>query len=196
MRKAVIQRKTAETDISLEINLDGRGEHRIDTTVPFLNHMLELFSKHGMLDLSLLARGDTEIDDHHLVEDIGICLGEAVKKALGKKEGISRYGYAVVPMDECLSSVAVDISGRPYLVWNAEFSEQMIGKFNPHLLNEFFKSFSDHSGITLHIIVNYGRNSHHKAEAVFKAFARALSSAIKMDKRIKGVLSTKGSLDG
>jgi imidazoleglycerol-phosphate dehydratase len=149
-----------------------------------------------MLDLSLLARGDTEIDDHHLVEDIGICLGEAVKKALGKKEGISRYGYAVVPMDESLSSVAVDISGRPYLVWNAEFSEQMIGKFNPDLLHEFFKSFSDRSGITLHIIVNYGRNSHHKAESVFKAFARALSSAVKIDERIKGVLSTKGSLDG
>jgi len=148
----------------------------------------------GMIDLVLLARGDTEIDDHHLVEDIGICLGEAVKKALGNKEAISRYGYAVVPMDECLSSVAVDISGRSYLVWNAEFSEQLIGQFNPDLLHEFFKAFSDHSGITLHINLNYGRNSHHKAEAIFKAFARAINSAVKTDERIKGVLSTKGSL--
>ena len=196
MRKAAIQRKTAETDITLEINLDGNGENRIDTTVPFLNHMLQLFSKHGMIDITLHGNGDTEIDDHHLVEDIGICLGKAVKKALGKREGISRYGYAVVPMDESLGSVAIDISGRSYLVWNAEFSEQMIGRFNPDLLHEFFKSFSDHSGITLHINLNYGRNNHHKAEALFKAFARALHSAAKIDKGIRGVLSTKGSLEG
>jgi imidazoleglycerol-phosphate dehydratase len=194
MRQAAIQRKTRETDISLEINIDGNGKYQIDTPIPFLNHMLELFSKHGMIDLVLLARGDTEIDDHHLVEDIGICLGEAVKKALGKNEGISRYGYAIVPMDECLSSVAADISGRPCLVWNAEFSERLIGQFNPDLLHEFFKAFSDHSGITLHVSLNYGRNNHHKAEAIFKAFARALSSAVKIDERIKGVLSTKGTL--
>jgi imidazoleglycerol-phosphate dehydratase len=196
MRKAAIRRKTTETDISLEINLDGTGENKIDTTIPFLNHMLQLFSKHGMINLSVHGRGDTEIDDHHLVEDIGICLGQALKKALGKREGISRYGYAVVPMDESLSSVAIDISGRSYLVWNAEFSEQMIGQFNPGLLYEFFKSFSDHSGITLHVALNYGRNSHHKAEAIFKAFARALHSAVEIDESIRGVLSTKGSLEG
>ncbi len=196
MRTAAIQRKTKETDISLKIGLDGEGErNEIDTTIPFLDHMLQLFSKHGMIALSVRASGDTVIDDHHLVEDIGICLGEAIKKALGKKEGISRYGYAVVPMDESLCSVAIDISGRPCLVWNAEFGDRMIGRFDPELFHEFFKSFSDHSGMTLHINLNYGRNGHHKAEAVFKAFARALRSAITMDPRIKGVLSTKGSLE-
>lgn len=196
MRKAVIARKTAETDISLEIDLDGKGKNQIDSTIPFLNHMLQLFSRHGMIDLVLRGRGDTAVDDHHLVEDIGICLGKAVREALGDREGICRYGSAVVPMDESLSSVAIDISGRPWLVWNAEFSEQLVGNFNPALLQDFFKSFSDHSGINLHISVNYGRNSHHKAEAIFKAFARALHGAAQIDKRIEGVLSTKGHLEG
>jgi imidazoleglycerol-phosphate dehydratase len=195
MRKAIIQRKTAETDISLEIDLDGRGKSQIDTTIPFLDHMLRLFSRHGMFDLTLCGRGDTDVDDHHLTEDIGICLGKAVREALGDRQMISRYGSAVVPMDESLSSVAIDISGRPWLVWNVEFSEQMIGSFNPDLLHEFFKSFSDHSGITVHIAVNYGKNGHHKAEAVFKAFARALHGAVQVDERIEGVLSTKGSLE-
>ncbi|MHB8090828.1 MAG: imidazoleglycerol-phosphate dehydratase HisB [Syntrophales bacterium] len=196
MRKAVIERKTAETEISLEIGLDGRGKNQIDTTIPFLNHMLQLFARHGMIDLVLRGRGDTAVDDHHLVEDIGICLGKAVRKALGDREGISRYGSAVVPMDESLSRVAIDISGRPFLVWNAEFSEPMIGSFNPDLLRDFFKSFSDHSGITLHIAVDYGKNGHHKAEAIFKAFAHAFHRAVQVDKQIEGVLSTKGSLEG
>ncbi|MHB8829382.1 MAG: imidazoleglycerol-phosphate dehydratase HisB [Syntrophales bacterium] len=196
MRKAVIARKTAETDISLEIDLDGKGKNQIDSTIPFLNHMLQLFSRHGMIDLVLRGRGDTAVDDHHLVEDIGICLGKAVREALGDREGICRYGSAVVPMDESLSSVAIDISGRPWLVWNAEFSEQLVGNFNPALLQDFFKSFSDHSGINVHITVNYGRNGHHKAEAIFKAFARALHGAAQIDKRIEGVLSTKGHLEG
>jgi len=196
MRKAVIARKTAETDISLEIDLDGSGKNQIDTTIPFLNHMLQLFSRHGMIDLVLRGRGDTAVDDHHLVEDIGICLGKAVREALGDREGICRYGSAVVPMDESLSRVALDISGRCWLVWNAEFSEQMIGSFHPDLLRDFFKSFSDHSGITLHIAVDYGENGHHKAEAIFKAFARAFHQAVQVDKNIEGVLSTKGSLEG
>ena len=196
MRKAVIARKTAETDISLEIDLDGKGKNQIDSTIPFLNHMLQLFSRHGMIDLVLCGRGDTAVDDHHLVEDIGICLGKAVREALGDREGICRYGSAVVPMDESLSSVAIDISGRPWLVWNAEFSEQLVGNFNPALLQDFFKSFSDHSGINVHVNVNYGRNGHHKAEAIFKAFARALHGAAQIDKRIEGVLSTKGHLEG
>ncbi len=196
MRKAAIQRKTAETDISLEIDLDGKGKSRIDTSVPFLSHMLELFSRHGMFDLVLTARGDTEVDDHHLVEDIGICLGKALREALGSREGISRYGSALVPMDESLSTVVLDISGRPWLVWNVEFSEQTIGSFNPELLHEFFKSLSDQSGITIHVSVNYGKNGHHKAEAIFKAFARALKGAVQIDKRVRGVLSTKGSLEG
>jgi imidazoleglycerol-phosphate dehydratase len=196
MRKGAIQRKTAETDISLEIELDGQGRSRIDTSIPFIDHMLQLFSRHGMIDLVLNGRGDTEVDDHHLVEDIGICLGKAVREALGDRVGISRYGSAVVPMDETLSSVAIDISGRPWLVWNVKFSEQLIGSFNPGLLHEFFKAFSDQSGITLHVTVNYGRNGHHKAEAIFKAFARALRAAVQIDGRIEGVLSTKGLLEG
>jgi|SRR3989339_705479 len=196
MRKAVIERKTEETDISLEIDLDGTGKNQIDTTIPFLNHMLRLFSRHGMIDLVLRGRGDTAVDDHHLVEDIGICLGKAVREALGDRKGINRYGSAVVPMDESRSSVAIDISGRPWLVWTVEFGEQIIGNFNPDLLHEFFKSFSDHSGITVHIAVDCGKNGHHKAEAVFKAFARALREAVRIDERIEGVLSTKGTLEG
>ena len=196
MRKAVIERKTAETEISVEIDLDGRGEGRIDTSIPFLDHMLSLFSRHGLVDLDIRGRGDTAVDDHHLVEDIGICLGQAVRKALGERKGISRYGSAEVPMDESLCNVAMDLSGRPYLVWRAELGEQKIGEFDPTLIREFFKSFSDHSGITLHINLRYGTNRHHMAEAIFKAFARALRKAAAADQRIDGVLSTKGSLEG
>ncbi|OIP92799.1 MAG: imidazoleglycerol-phosphate dehydratase [Syntrophaceae bacterium CG2_30_58_14] len=196
MRKAVIERKTAETEISVEIDLDGKGEGRIDTSIPFLDHMLSLFSRHGLVDLDIRGRGDTAVDDHHLVEDIGICLGQAVRKALGERKGISRYGSAEVPMDESLCNVAMDLSGRPYLVWRAELGEQKIGEFDPTLIREFFKSFSDHSGITLHINLRYGTNRHHMAEAIFKAFARALRKAAAADQRIDGVLSTKGSLEG
>jgi imidazoleglycerol-phosphate dehydratase len=196
MRKASIQRKTAETDIALQLELDGTGQNSIDTSVPFLDHMLRLFSRHGMMDLVLTGRGDTDIDDHHLVEDIGICLGKAAREALGDRTGIRRYGSALVPMDESLASVALDISGRPWLVWNVEFNDKFIGAFDPELLHEFFKAFSDQSGITLHISVPYGRNGHHKAEAVFKAFARALNAAVEIDRRIEGVMSTKGCLEG
>lgn len=195
MRTGTIQRKTAETDVAVEVNLDGKGVGRIDTAVPFLDHMLNLFARHGLVDLTIRSKGDTAIDDHHLVEDIGICLGKAVKSALGERKGISRYGSAVVPMDESLCSVAMDLSGRPYLVWHAELGGQRIGEFDPTLLREFFKSFSDHSGITLHINLNYGTNAHHMAEAIFKAFARAFRGAIATDERVEGVLSTKGSLE-
>jgi imidazoleglycerol-phosphate dehydratase len=195
MRKATIQRKTAETEVSLVIDLDGKGEGKIDTSVPFLDHMLKLFARHGLTDLSIRSQGDTVVDDHHLVEDVGICLGQAVRKALGDRRGISRYGSSSVPMDESLCSVAMDLSGRPYLVWHAEFGEGRIGEFDPALLREFFKSFSDHSGTTLHINLSYGKNRHHMAEAIFKAFARAFRDAVSMDGRIEGVLSTKGSLE-
>ena len=196
MRKATIRRKTMETEVSAAIDLDGKGKGRIDTSVPFLDHMLNLFARHGLLDLTIRSHGDTEIDDHHLVEDVGICLGEAVRKALGDRKGISRYGAAVVPMDESLCSVAMDLSGRPHLIWHAELGEGRVGEFDPTLLREFFKSFSDHSGITLHINLVYGTNLHHMAEAIFKSFARAFKGAIAIDERLEGVLSTKGSLEG
>jgi imidazoleglycerol-phosphate dehydratase len=195
MRKAEIRRKTTETDVSVGVNLDGKGEGTIDTSVPFFDHMLNLFARHGSVDLTVRSTGDTVIDDHHLVEDVGICVGQAVRKALGERKGISRYGSAVIPMDESLCSVAMDLSGRPYLIWRAELGEQRIGEFDAALLREFFKSFSDHSGITLHINLNYGRNAHHMAEAMFKAFARAFREAVAMDERVEGVLSTKGSLE-
>jgi len=193
-REKKVTRKTTETDISFEINLDGKGEGEISTTIPFLDHMLTLFAKHGFFDLRVQGSGDTNVDYHHLVEDLGICFGQAVKGALGDKEGMARYGEACVPMDEALCQVCIDISGRPYLVFNAEFNGKKIRDFDPLLLEEFFKSFTDHGGITLHVNVIYGRNPHHIAEAVFKAFARALRDAVCIDDRIKGVLSTKGSI--
>jgi imidazoleglycerol-phosphate dehydratase len=193
-RKAKISRKTNETSIAIEINLDGTGTGNISSSIPFLDHMLNLFSKHSLIDLSVKSRGDTHIDDHHLVEDIGICLGKAFQKAIGDKAGIKRYGSAYVPMDESLCGVNLDISGRPYLVYSVKFGNKNIGGFDPTLLNEFFKAFSDHSGITLHIQIVYGSNYHHMAEAIFKAFARALGEAITPDSRIKGIPSTKGCL--
>ncbi|MBW2558192.1 MAG: imidazoleglycerol-phosphate dehydratase HisB [Deltaproteobacteria bacterium] len=193
-RKKKIIRKTTETDVSVEINFDGEGAGDISTTIPFLDHMLNLFAKHGFIDLNVKGKGDTDVDYHHLVEDIGICLGEAVKGALGDKQGVSRYGTAFVPMDETLCHVCIDISGRPYLVFRADFGGKKIRDFDPILLEEFFKAFSDHGGITLHINVIYGKNPHHIAEAIFKAFARALKDAVRIDDRIKGVLSTKGSI--
>lgn len=193
-RKTKVVRKTTETDILIELNLDGKGGGKIATTVPFMDHMLNLFAKHSGCDLSVKSAGDTDIDDHHLVEDLGICLGDAVKKALVDKQGIARYGSATVPMDECLCNVTMDISGRPYLIFHVDFGRRKIGKFDSALLREFFKAFSDHSGITLHINLVYGKNTHHIAEAVFKAFARALREAITVHDYIEGVLSTKGSL--
>ena len=194
MRKGNIKRKTSETTISVEMDLDGSGRSEINTTVPFMDHMLNLLSRHGLFDIKITGKGDRDVDDHHLVEDLGICLGQAVKKALGSKEGIRRYGSALVPMDESLCSVAIDLSGRPYLIYHVEFGGARIGDFDPALLKEFFKSFSDHSGMTLHINVLYGKNNHHIAESIFKAYARALSRAASLDGRIQGVMSTKGSI--
>ena len=193
-RKAKIVRKTTETDIGLEIDLDNTAASKIATSIPFLDHMLELFARHGFFKLVIKSKGDTQIDDHHLVEDLGICLGMAVAQALGEKTGISRYGMASVPMDECLCRVDLDISGRPYLIYRVKFERRKIGGFDPALVKEFFKAFTDHSGITLHINLAYGNNSHHIIEAVFKAFARALRSAVNINKNINGVLSTKGIL--
>lgn len=193
-RKAKILRKTAETDISVAINLDGKGHGNVSTTVAFIDHMLNLVARHGLFDLVIKGKGDTHIDDHHLIEDLGICFGDAVKKALGDKKGIVRYGSATIPMDESLCSVAIDISGRPYLIYNVEFKSKKIGPFDFSLIREFFKSFSDHSGMTLHINLIYGKNNHHMAEAIFKAFALALRKAVTIHSRIEGILSTKGSL--
>ncbi len=193
-RKAKIVRKTTETDIALEIHLDTSSGSKIDTSVPFLNHMLDLFSRHGLFKLVIMAKGDTEIDDHHLVEDIGICLGKAVGQALGDKKGINRYGSATVPMDESLCRVDMDVSGRPYLIYKVKYERRKIGGFDPALVKEFFKAFTDQSGITLHINLAYGSNSHHIIEAIFKAFARSLRQAVAHNPDISGVMSTKGTL--
>jgi len=193
-RQARVHRVTRETDISVLLKLDGKGQAKISTTIPFLDHMLELLAHHGLFDLTLKGRGDTHVDDHHLVEDIGICLGDAFRQALGDKKGIGRYGNATVPMDESLCSVSVDISGRPYLVYRVDIGRRRIGQFDPALVGEFFKAFADHGGMTLHINLAYGKNNHHIAEAAFKAFARALDEATALSNRIRGILSTKGTL--
>jgi imidazoleglycerol-phosphate dehydratase len=193
-RKAKIVRKTTETDIQLEIDLDLAQGSKIVTSIPFLDHMLELFARHGFFKLIVKSKGDTEIDDHHLVEDLGICLGKAIGQALGNKTGINRYGSATVPMDESLCRVDMDISGRPYLIYKVKFERRKIGGFDPAMVKEFFKALTDQSGITLHINLEYGANSHHIVEAIFKAFARALRQAVTINEKINGVLSTKGSL--
>lgn len=193
-RISQVKRKTTETDITLKINIDGSGKYSIKTPVPFLTHMLELFSKHGLFDLDITASGDVEIDSHHTVEDIGICLGEAFNKALGKKEKIKRYGEAKVPMDEALAQITLDISGRPHLTCNIPQIEDKVGQFDTELVEEFFQAFVNNSGMTLHINLISGKNSHHIIEAVFKAFARALDAATLLDPRVSGIPSTKGAL--
>ena len=193
-RISQVKRKTTETDVTLKINIDGSGKYSIKTPVPFLTHMLELFSKHGLFDLDITASGDVEIDFHHTVEDIGICLGEAVNKALGKKEKIKRYGEAKVPMDEALAQITLDISGRPHLTCNIPQIEDKVGQFDTELVEEFFQAFVNNSGMTLHINLISGKNSHHIIEAVFKAFARALDAATLLDPRVSGIPSTKGAL--
>ena len=193
-RKAKIERKTSETNIRILLDLDGTGKGKIDTTIPFLDHMLTLVARHGLFDLTVKGSGDTDVDDHHLVEDIGICLGKAFRDALAGKEGINRYGSATVPMDESLASVHLDASGRFYLVYDVNFGARRIKTFDLALIREFFQAVADASGMTLHIKVLYGKNSHHMAEAVFKAFARAMREAVALNTRIRGVLSTKGTL--
>ena len=193
-RTATIKRKTSETDITVTLNIDGSGTYRIATPAPFLSHMLELTAKHGLFDLAIKAQGDTQIDLHHTVEDTGICLGEAVHKALGSKRTIRRYGDKTVPMDESLAQVALDISGRPFLAFNVPPLKGKTGAFDLELVEEFFHAFVNKSGTTLHINVLRGKNYHHIIEAIFKAFARALDEATQIDKRVSGVPSTKGTL--
>lgn len=193
-RKAEIARKTKETDIRLAIDLDGTGEAAIDTGVPFLDHMLELFSRHGLFDLEISCKGDLHIDDHHSVEDIAICLGQAFAAALGDKKGIVRYGSAYVPMDETLARAVVDLSGRAYFVYLVENTRDKVGTFSVELAEHFWHSFAEHCRCNLHIQVLYGRNQHHIIEAVFKSASRALSRAVRHDDRIGTVMSTKGTL--
>ena len=195
-RTANIDRKTAETNIQLKLDLDGAGRADIATGVGFLDHMLTLFAKHAVIDLTVRAAGDLEVDQHHTVEDTGICLGQALKQALGDKSGIRRYGHFTLPMDESLATVALDLSGRFALVFRAEFPSAKIGDFDSELVEEFWRAFAANGLCNLHILVHYGRNSHHISEAIFKATARALRMAAEADPRVSGVPSTKGSLDG
>ena len=194
-RKAIIERKTKETDIRISLDLDGTGVYSVKTSVPFMDHMFAHIAKHGFFDLMLKAKGDTEIDDHHTVEDLGIAFGQALKKALGDSKGIRRYGDAAVPMDETLAQVVMDLSGRPYLVYQVEFPKKYkLKEFDPGLAEDFFRSVANHAGMNLHIRLLYGRDVHHMLEGIFKAFGRALDQATSIDPRIKGVLSTKGKI--
>ena len=193
-REASITRKTSETKIALNLALDGSGKSSVNTSVGFLDHMLTLLAAHGRFDLELNAEGDLSVDQHHTVEDIGICLGQAFSEALGDRKGIRRYGQQLVPMDEALASVVVDLSNRPYLVYNVPKLSEKVGEFDTQLIREFFRAFSLHSGATLHIIVSYGDNSHHIVEAVFKGWARAMSQACEVEPGLEKVPSTKGVL--
>ncbi len=193
-RKATIKRKTRETQIELSINLDGEGKSAIHTGVGFLDHMLELLAKHALFDLDVKATGDRVVDDHHTVEDVGICLGQGIKESLGEKRGIRRFSHASVPMQETLANVAVDVSGRAALVYNVTFHTGKIGNFDAELIEEFLEALSANAGLNLHVNVPYGSNAHHIAEAIFKGLAKALAAAFQTDTRIQGVPSTKGVL--
>lgn len=191
-RTAKIERKTNETEISLELNVDGTGKSKINTGVGFFDHMLELFSRHGIFDLKVKAKGDLHVDQHHTVEDTGICLGLAFREALGDKAGIRRYGHFTLPMEETLVNTAVDLSGRYYLVFHAEFPSQKIGDFDSELVEDFWQAFAANALCNLHVNLQYGRNSHHISEAIFKSLARTLRMATELDPRMTGVPSTKG----
>lgn len=193
-RSAKVERTTTETNILVELRLDGEGLADINTTIPFFDHMLTLFARHGLFDVTVRGNGDTHVDYHHLVEDLGICFGDVIRKSLAGKGGIGRYGSAIVPMDESLCLVSLDLSGRSYLVFTADFDHRTVKDFDPIVCEEFFRALCDHSGMTLHINVMYGRNPHHMIEAVFKAFARSLRQACAVDHRISGIMSTKGTL--
>ena len=194
-RKGKISRKTKETSISVDLNIDGKGKYKIDTGIGFLNHMLEQLSKHSSIDMSIKAKGDTHIDLHHTTEDTGIAIGEALKKALKKSVGIRRYAHAMIPMDETLSRVAIDISNRPYLIWKVKLKVEKLGEMDTELFKEWFQAFSQSAGVTLHIENIYGENSHHKIESCYKGLARSLKDALAIDKRIKNSIpSTKGSI--
>jgi imidazoleglycerol-phosphate dehydratase len=194
-RKATVNRKTKETDIRLELALDGEGSAEIRTGVPFMDHMLTLLAAHAFLDLRITAKGDTEVDDHHTVEDLGICLGKAISQALGSKKGIRRFGFAYVPLDEALSRTVVDLSNRPFLAYRVTPKESKTGNFDIHLLREFFRALVIHSGMTLHMDLISGDDAHHIAESIFKSFAKALDRAVALETRLQGAVpSTKGLL--
>ena len=194
-RSAEVERNTLETRITVSLNLDGTGQSQFETGVPFLDHMMDQIARHGLIDLNVCAKGDLEIDAHHTVEDIGITLGQAVAQAIGDKRGIVRYGHAYVPLDEALSRVVIDFSGRPGLFYNVDFPRSMIGSFDVDLFGEFFRGFANHAAVTLHIDNLTGENAHHIAETVFKAFGRAVRMAITADPRMTGIMpSTKGAL--
>jgi len=189
-----VKRKTNETEVFLELDLDGSGLHQIDTEITFLSHMLTLFSVHSLCNLKLAARGDMEVDDHHTVEDIGICLGEAIRLATGDKKGITRYGEATLPMDEALARVVIDLSNRPLLVYNVSIPVEKLGVLSTENVKEFFRAVATHAGMNLHIDLIRGENSHHIIEAIFKAFARAFRQAVSLENKIEGVWSSKGKL--
>ncbi|MEK9777860.1 MAG: imidazoleglycerol-phosphate dehydratase HisB [Methylophilaceae bacterium] len=193
-RTAKVSRKTSETSINVEINIDGSGKANLNSSIGFLDHMLDQIARHGLFDLNVEAQGDLHIDAHHTVEDIGISLGQAFTKALGERTGIRRYGHAYVPLDEALSRVVLDISGRPGLEFSAQFSRARIGEFDVDLIHEFFQGFVNHANITLHVDNLKGENAHHQAETIFKAFGRALRVAVELDDRVQGTPSTKGML--
>ena len=193
-RNAKIERKTKETDIRVDLNIDGSGQAEIETGMPFFNHMLESFTRHGFFDVRIQAKGDLEVDYHHTVEDVGLALGEAFKEGLGDKHGIRRFGEASCPLDETLAKVVVDLSGRPYLSYNVKIRPGRVGTFDTDLPHEFYAAFANQIGMNLHVDVVRGENPHHIIEACFKAFARAMDMATQIDNRIQGVLSTKGSL--
>ena len=194
MRISEIKRKTKETDIVVMLNLDGSGKYRIDTGIGFLDHMLEGFAKHGFFDLDVIVKGDLHVDCHHTIEDTGIVIGQAIKEALGDKKGIKRYGHVILPMDEALILSALDLSGRPYLVFDVNFTTDRVGQFDTEMVNEFFYAISYGAGMNIHIKQMAGSNNHHIMEGVFKSFAKALDEAIQYDDRITDVLSTKGAL--
>lgn len=193
-RTAAIHRKTKETDINFSLTIDGTGRYKVKTPIPFLNHMIELFSKHGVFDVTLIAKGDVDVDDHHLVEDVGITLGECFRRALGDKVGIRRYGFFTLPMDETLTTVAIDFCDRPAIVYNSPVKSGRIKTFDVELVEHFFESFTSAARVNLHVNVHYGRIKHHVAESIFKAFAKAVDAATRIDPRVKGVPSTKGKL--
>jgi imidazoleglycerol-phosphate dehydratase len=193
-RPARVERKTKETNISVELELDGSGNAAVETGIPFLDHMLDSFSRHGLFNITLKAQGDLAVDLHHTVEDVGLALGQAFKEALGDKQGIRRFGESSVPLDEALAQVVVDLSGRPYLSYNVKIRPGRVGNFDTDLPHEFFQAFANQLGMNLHINVPQGENPHHIIEASFKAFARAMEGATRLDPRIQGVLSTKGKL--
>lgn len=194
MRCASVERRTLETSVSVELELDGSGSCEINTGVGFFDHMLTLLAKHSFMDLMLQATGDLDVDSHHTVEDCGLCLGQALRQAVGDKRGIHRYGSCYLPMDETLAHVVLDFSGRPYLVFKADIPKVQLGIYEAEMTEEFFRAVAMESGLTLHICVLYGSNTHHIIEAIFKAFARALAEAVAMDSRVKGIMSSKGAL--